>query len=272
VQRVRLEGLTRCGDLVGEIHAAVKSSFHASRVFSRLAVSRADFRSLGLSFNAALQYLVMLSALDVWAPSSAPAMSHAVSTQHNQDREDNVDWIVVPTHGLMDLYHAWKARARSPAELLAMFRAPMRKHADKVARCRSGYCPTFFVEPPRSAPMRRLAQFFIDSVSRYEPAYKNYLFRALRQKGTMDLMTSCFDLPASLLCLSRPGVVCEVTELIGVHMFIRPHRVDLVFLPHPTSLEKIDTFDRAFARWTDDLLGLARAEPRSSQARQVAMP
>jgi hypothetical protein len=269
MSHARLRGLAGCVELTDEVRRAEATIFHRrADVFANLHYTRSDFQAVGLPFNSALQYLILLAAHDVWDLPSAPALSHAVSTDRNRDREDNVDWVYVAASGVAELRRRMNAGSIGPGEAFAAFQQLANKHVVKVATCRECYSPTFFVRPPRTTWFRALAQFFVDVSHRYEPAYRAYLFRAMRQRNTVDILTSCLALPPEITCVGRPGAVCEVTRLFGLHVLQRRDATDLVYIPHPSTVHDTERFHRALVRWTEELMTAARAEPEPLSSRR----
>lgn len=232
--------------------AEIAATFHEERAFCEIEIGTGFLRSLGVSPNSALQYLLMLAAQKVMGSPSLPAVSHAVSTRDGAGLKGGMDWIVVSTIGVEKMLDPGNA-----ANLRGNLVQSANRHAGRVRQASNGYSPSLFLRPPEDELDALVYRFFLEIGIQYQTAYRSYLFRPTRWPGTIDILTSTLRLPDSISFCGRPGSTCEVAALFGLHIVMKADRTSLFFIPNPNTVGRLREFHRAL----EELVHLLKSEP-----------
>lgn len=213
------------GALEAQASSETTGCFHDEQAFFSLDTGSTVFQSMGVSPNAAMQYLLMLAASETFPADTPPAFSHAVSTHNGARLKGGLDWVMVSSVPMQNMAGA------ADGALFEHWRDAVREHSAKVVAARVGYSPTSFVRSPSSTLDQLLYSFFLEIGSEFETAYRSYLFRATRWEGTMDILTSTLKLPSTVRYCGRPGATNEVAGMFGLHLVIEPECTHLFFIP-----------------------------------------
>jgi hypothetical protein len=249
----------RCSEddpLVLAAEAEAAEAFHAESPLFSVPVDRRSLKSAGLSPNAAIQYLLILAAHDTWGGEAPPTLTQAV---RRRDEAAPLDWILAPTHGLGELRRSWLRRSRSDAELLSSFRAFTARLAAKVEACKQAPSPCLLFSPPAFPLHERLSRFFLRVAERHDSAYRGYMFRATREQGAIDLITSTLTLPSSVAYMGRPGAANLVATKLGLHILPREGLVDLIYIPNPNHSQDLPRFHAQLEHWVGELARVIRS-------------
>lgn len=139
-----------------------------------------------------------------------------------------------------------KLNSVSPLNIL---RNTIEHNKKNILLTKQGLSPTFFVKKPYGEAYDNLSDFY-SYLGQYIPAYRNYLFRTYRNNNLIDIMTSSLKLPPSIQTIGRHGSCSEVLTMFGLHILMKDHDTELVFIPNKSWVKELDNIVSNIRLWS----------------------
>lgn len=242
-----------CSDddpILRQAEAEADMAFHGENPFYSVAVDWAWFKSRGMSPNAAMQYLLILAAYDIWGGETPPTLIFAVG---RKEPIPGLEWVLAPTHGLGALRQQWRRHSWPNERLHGEFRGFVSRLAARVDACRRAPSPSRFFSRPVGTDHERLLRLFMRVGELHDSAYRGYLFRACRERAPIDIVTSTIALPSSIAWIGRPGATTLATSRFGLHILPREGRLDFIYIPNRGHTQDLPRLHDRFEHWLGEL-------------------